>query len=68
MSDCKHQIDLCPDCDGLRVTRLDRIEGITSIRIDGPPGLSGMTLKNPVVYGGPVRPCPNPTRKELGDG
>ncbi|MFC5076136.1 hypothetical protein ACFPN0_32170 [Kitasatospora cinereorecta] len=25
MADCKHQIDLCPDCDGLQTVRLDRL-------------------------------------------
>lgn len=57
MTDCIHHLDLCPDCHGLRVTRMDRLEGVTSISIDGPLKFSGEAK----VYIGPVpEPCDNP--------
>ena len=55
--DCIHHLDLCPTCDGLRVTRLDRADGITSVRIDGGKGGTGgsFTLDGPVeLYVGPI--------------
>lgn len=54
--DCIHQLDLCPTCQGLRVTRLDRIEGVTSVTLDaGPLSFSGPAE----VYIGPVaEDCP----------
>jgi len=59
VADCIHQLDLCPDCEGLRVVKLDRIEGLTDIKIVG--GSTGsFTLRGPAqVYMGPVEPCPN---------
>jgi hypothetical protein len=59
VSGCVHHLDLCPDCEGLRVVRLDRLEGVISIEVDGdesPVGIGG-----PVeVYIGPTPgPCPN---------
>lgn len=56
--DCIHHLDLCPTCDGLRVTRLERIEGVTSISVDaegaylfdGALALGGVTD----LYMGPV--------------
>jgi hypothetical protein len=40
--DCIHHLDLCPTCDGLRVTRLDRLDGVKSISLDaGPFNFSG---------------------------
>jgi hypothetical protein len=60
MADCIHHLDLCPDCAGLRVVQLDRLEGVTSISLDtdaGPLSFSGETR----VYIGPLPgPCPNP--------
>lgn len=48
--DCIHQLDLCPTCQGLRVTRLDRLEGVTSVSLDaGPFSFSGEAR----VYIGP---------------
>jgi hypothetical protein len=39
---CLHQLDLCPTCQGLRVTRFDRLDCVTSIRLDtGPFSFSG---------------------------
>lgn len=56
-SDCIHQLDLCPTCDGLRVTRLDRLEGVESVTLDaGPFSFSGPAE----VYIGPVaQDCTN---------
>lgn len=55
---CIHHLDLCPTCDGLRVTRLERIDGVTSISVevettysfDGTLILGGVTD----LYVGPV--------------
>lgn len=54
--DCIHQLDLCPTCQGLRVTRLDRLEGVTSVTFDaGPLSFSGPAE----VYIGPIaEECP----------
>ncbi|MFD6936275.1 hypothetical protein ACFWAP_09000 [Streptomyces goshikiensis] len=59
MADRLHQIDLCPDCDGLRAVRLDRVDGIGSITLDD--GIQPYHYKGPVtVYLGPAPgPCPN---------
>ena len=59
MADCIHHLDLCPECAGLRVTRLDRLEGVTNVSMDaGPFSFSGEAQ----VYIGPAPgPCPNPT-------
>ncbi|MFF6801124.1 hypothetical protein [Streptomyces sp. NPDC012616] len=61
--DCTHQLDLCPDCDGLRVVRLERLPGIVDIRIDGD---SAITHRGPAVVriGRAPGPCPNPRREE----
>jgi hypothetical protein len=57
MADCIHHLDLCPDCSGLRVIRLDRLEGVTSVSLDGSPFSSDGEVK---LYIGPVPgPCPN---------
>lgn len=58
-TDCIHQLDLCPTCDGLRVTRLDRIPGVDSISIGYGDGTS---YSGPAaVYIGPVpEGCPAP--------
>ncbi|MFC8465992.1 hypothetical protein [Streptomyces sp. NPDC057250] len=68
MADCVHHIDLCPDCDGLRTTRLDRVPGITSVTLDGQP--AALRPRGPVtVYLGPVPgPCPNPPAPDGGEG
>lgn len=51
MADCIHQLDICADCQGLRVTRLDRLEGVTSVTVDaGPFSFSGSAE----VYIGPA--------------
>lgn len=60
MADCIHHLNLCPDCAGLRVTQLDRLEGVTGISLDG-IALGEVTA----VYIGPVPgPCPNPPAAE----
>jgi hypothetical protein len=51
MADCIHQLDICPDCQGLRVTRLNRLEGVPNVTLDaGPFSFSGPAE----VYTGPV--------------
>lgn len=56
MANCIHHLDLCPDCGGLEVIRLDEVPGITGGTLtlgDGREvGLSG------VIYLGPAStPC-----------
>ena len=53
--ECIHHLDLCPTCDGLRVTRMERLDGVESVTFDaGPFSFSGPTE----VYIGPVaEPC-----------
>ncbi|GAA2948279.1 hypothetical protein ACFPN0_15215 [Kitasatospora cinereorecta] len=61
MADCKHQIDLCPDCDGLQTVRLDRLPGVTNITVHGLDGLPISSGTPSSVYVGQVPgPCPNP--------
>ena len=51
-----HQLDLCPTCDGLRVTRLDRLEGVESVTLDaGPFSFSG---PGEVYFGPLAEDCP----------
>lgn len=55
--DCIHHLDLCPTCNGLRVTRMDRLDGVESVTLDaGPFSFSGPAE----VYIGPVADeCPS---------
>lgn len=55
--ECIHQIDLCPTCNGLRVTRLERVDGIESVTLDA----SLFSFSGPAeVYIGPTaEACPN---------
>jgi hypothetical protein len=60
--DCIHHLDLCPTCDGLRVTRFERLGCVESVTLDaGPFSFSGPTE----VYVGPVvEPCPEAASEE----
>ncbi|PSK57975.1 hypothetical protein B0E38_01820 [Streptomyces sp. 111WW2] len=59
------RLDLCPQCQGLAVTRMKRLDGVTDVSMDGPAG--PLVLKGPAtVYMGPVEPCPNPPAPEAG--
>lgn len=55
--DCIHHLDLCPTCDGLRVTQMDRLDGVESVTLDAGP----FSFSGPVeVYIGPVADdCPS---------
>lgn len=63
MADRVHALDLCPECDGLRVVDGTRFQA-TDVRLDGPHG--------PIVPRGPVTitltplpgPCPTPRPEE----
>ncbi|MFF1965455.1 hypothetical protein ACFVW5_17940 [Streptomyces sp. NPDC058232] len=60
MADCLHQLDLCPDCDGLRTVTLHRLHGVTSVTLDSDS--STLSLKGPAhVSISPADPgaCPN---------
>lgn len=60
MSRCVHHLDLCPDCDGLRVTELANAAdlGITNITINL-VGQPSMNCDPDQAYFGPIEPCPN---------
>lgn len=60
MADCVHQIDLCPDCDGLRVVKMTPLPGVSSLTLADDS--SAIVRQGPArVYIGPVPdPCPNP--------
>jgi hypothetical protein len=59
--DCIHQLDLCPTCDGLRVTRFDRLDGVENVTLDaGPFSFSG----GAEMYIGPIaEACPDATKE-----
>ena len=59
---CIHHLDLCPTCDGLRVTRLERLDGVESVTLDAGP----FSFNGPAdVYIGPVaEPCPEVPAEE----
>lgn len=67
MAECLHAIDLCPDCDGLRVAKATRFEA-TDVRMNGLDGV--------IISRGPATitltqlpgPCPNPSREETDSG
>ncbi|MCF3960268.1 hypothetical protein [Streptomyces fuscigenes] len=55
------ELSLCPACGGLLTTSLNRLSGVTDVRLDGPGGLR--YRGEAVVYVGPVaQPC---TRQEV---
>lgn len=66
MPDCRHDIDLCPGCGGLRVTESVRVD-VTDFRMDGLAG--ALTATGPAtVYIGPLpEPCPNVSSEEIND-
>lgn len=55
----RHELDLCPDCDGLRTTTLTHVPGITHIEIESDH--QSLTYTGPAtIYIGPTpAPCPN---------
>lgn len=61
-----HQLDLCPDCDGLRTTLLTRLPGVVDVRLDHIGG-TGFSFTGPaVIHIGPAPgPCPNPRPEEM---
>ncbi|MGW2951515.1 hypothetical protein [Streptomyces eurythermus] len=63
MPDRRHDLDLCPDCDGLRVIELTQLD-VTDIRFDGPAG--PLVPRGPAtVHIGPAPgPCPNGSNEE----
>lgn len=67
MAECLHAIDLCPDCDGLRVVNATRFEA-TDVRFEGNGG--SLVPRGPVTITlSPLpEPCPNPRREEADSG
>lgn len=53
MDDCIHEINLCPDCDGLVATRFQHLGGVATVDLGFGTGLTDVT-----VYIGPAPgPC-----------
>ncbi|MEU2487046.1 hypothetical protein ABZ593_20860 [Streptomyces sp. NPDC012617] len=59
MADCLHQIDLCPDCDGLRTVRLNLLPGVSSIKLAGDSSAISYQGAAKVYIGPAPGPCPN---------
>jgi hypothetical protein len=52
------QLGLCGACDGLQITTLTRLPGVTDVVMDGPAG-PGLLMGPAVVHVGPVpEDCP----------
>lgn len=63
-----HQLDLCPGCEGLRVTRLDRLPGLVDLTVHGPGG-AVISSGPAVVHICPVpETCPTPVEEVAGRG
>ena len=67
MAECLHAIDLCPDCDGLRVVKATRFEA-TDVRLNGPGGAIISRGPATVTLSQIPGPCPNPRREEADSG
>jgi hypothetical protein len=66
VSDCRHGLDLCPDCGGLRLTESFRLE-VADIRMEGPAGHHLMDGPAIVRIDRLPGPCPNVSIKESND-
>jgi hypothetical protein len=54
VSDCIHNVRLCPTCGGLQTQKMERLPGVTSVELTL-NGESPVTMTGPVkVYIGPV--------------
>ncbi|MET7720670.1 hypothetical protein [Streptomyces mirabilis] len=63
------RLDLCPQCQGLTVTRMTRLTGVTDVQLHVPGGELLGAGGPAVVYVGPVESCPNgPALEERGTG
>lgn len=60
--DCIHELDLCPTCQGLRVTRMERLDGAALVEFNAGP----FSYSGPVdLYIGPTpEPCPGEAADE----
>lgn len=67
MADCIHHLNLCPDCAGLRVTQLDRLEGVTGISLDG-IALGEVTASTSGLCPAPARTRPQRSSRRTPDG
>ncbi|MCM1964846.1 hypothetical protein [Streptomyces sp. G1] len=56
---CRYELDLCSDCDGLRVTRLLRLSGVTGLTITYDSGETEHRTPSAVYLGPAPEPCPN---------
>ncbi|MGW3736660.1 hypothetical protein [Streptomyces sp. NPDC005148] len=59
MTDCLHQIDLCPDCDGLRTVLLQRLPGVSSLTLSADSPAVSYQGPASVYIGRAPGPCPN---------
>ncbi|MER7842201.1 hypothetical protein ABTY98_41560 [Streptomyces sp. NPDC096040] len=60
------RLDLCHQCQGLTVTRMTRLTGVTDFKLWGPGGELLVAGGPATVYTGPVEPCPNTPALEEG--
>lgn len=67
MAEDLHALDMCPDCNGLRVVKAARFEA-TDVRMNGSDGriigVGPATITLTQLPG----PCPNPRREETDSG
>lgn len=67
MAEHLHAIDMCPDCDGLRVVEASRFEA-TDVRMNGPDGAINSRGPATITLSPLPGPCPNPRREETDSG
>ncbi|WP_327385060.1 hypothetical protein [Streptomyces sp. NBC_01207] len=54
---CRYELDLCSECDGLRVMRLDRLAGVTGLTITYTTGEVEDLTPAAVYLGRVPEPC-----------
>lgn len=59
-ADYVDQLDLCPDCEGLRVTTLNLLPGVASLQLADDSTAIVRQGGVRVYVGRPPGPCPNP--------
>ncbi|MGW3971197.1 hypothetical protein ACWEFD_18095 [Streptomyces ardesiacus] len=57
--DHRDRLDLCPDCQGLAVTRETRLAGVTDFTLLDGAGRALISGRPASMWISPVEPCPN---------
>lgn len=65
MSEPLHHVDLCPDCNGLRVAPMTRLDGVTLDLSAGPFSYHGTAT---VTLSPVPEPCPNLSKQGVPGG